>query len=151
MGAQWLEANPAALVSPVASIRYCRSDARCGLAEESLPLRGKLHRGEKILNAVVRKRAVDHAKLSPCLIQPPGKRQAIGGDRLNVRVRVRAGGGFDGPFGSLVEPAEAHKGHRTGAEHREKQRIKWAETPRVIREPDGRDGITALAVNEGEV
>ena len=102
------------------------------LAEQRAVLRRELHRGQEIVDAVARQRPVDRGEMGARLVEPAGERQAVGGDRQDVRMRIRARGRLDAPVGGLVEPAETHQRHGAGAEHAEQQRVERAEMARVV-------------------
>src|SRR5438067_1157136 len=74
------------------SSRAC--DPLCGLAEQGRTLRREPHRGEELVDTVAGKRLVNGRHEGSRLVETAGERQAIGGDRLDVCMSVRAGGGF---------------------------------------------------------
>ena len=125
-------------------------DALRGLPEQFFALGRELHRGEKILDPIARQRLVNRGEVGARLVEPVGERQGIGGDRQDMRVRVRAGGGLDGPVGRFVELLEPHQRHRARAEHAEEQRIERAQVTRVVGGLDGGARIAALRLDESQ-
>src|SRR5215204_2921153 len=126
------------------------ADPLRGLAEQGRTLRREPHRGEEMVDTVAGKRLVNGRHEGTGVVETAGQRQAIGGDRLNVCMGVRAGGGFGAPIGRFFELAEAHQRHGAGAEHGEEKRVERAQMTRVVGEPDGRARIAALRMNEGQ-
>src|SRR6185503_15218792 len=125
-------------------------DALCAFPEQGYAVRFEAEGGKEIVDTVKRKGLVDRGEKGAPLVGPASQRQATGGDRSDMRMRVRAGGGLDAPLGSLIEPFEAHQGHRPRAEHGKEHRIERAQVTRVVGGSDGRSSIARLRVNESK-
>lgn len=67
-----------------------------------------------------------------------------------MRMRVRPGGGLDGPVGGFLETGETHKRNCACAKYAEEQRIEWTQMARVVRGQDGGMRIAGLRVDECE-
>ena len=104
-------------------------DAFCAFAKFGLDLRPKLEGREKTVDVVARNRLVDGRHVRARLVEPAGQRQAIGGNRLDMRVRVRARGSLGSPVGCFIELVEAHQRHGAGAEHGKQHRVERAQMP----------------------
>ena len=111
---------------------------------------GEAERREEIVDAVSRQRLVDRGREGARLVDAAGQRQAVGGDRQDDGVGVRAGGSLEGPFGGLVELAEANMRHRARAQHAEQQRIEGTEVARMVGRPDRGLRIARLRLDEGQ-
>ncbi len=70
-------------------------------------------------------------------VEPPGGREAIGGDSQDMNMRVGTGRGLEGPFRSVAVLTEPRQRDCTGRQHGELQRIEGAQVPRIVRRFDG--------------
>ena len=110
-----------------------KADAARAFADQRHAVLVEAKRAQKIFDVVVGAASRESRATSVRASSAPiDEARIAGGDRQDVRVRVRARRRLDAPVGGLVELAEAHVRERAAREHAEQQRIERAQLARVV-------------------
>ena len=95
------------IVHDIWSLRLLRAEELGRLVKQGRARGVQSHRRHQVLRRIARQSLMDGSEMDASLLGPARQRQAVSGDPNNMRVRIRATGGFHPPFRGFVERRDA--------------------------------------------